>query len=121
MEAEFLQHRNHRQQSAIGGQILTGEVIRRGSIDFIGFRRHLMRPLSYGGFGAILFSVCNHLGDLLGVGLRSRNLRKLLFYPSIYGVPKWFTTPSPSRGKPRARIAQVAMLCANALYRVTRP
>jgi hypothetical protein len=30
----------------------------------------------------------------------SGNLRKLLFYPNIYGVPKWFATLPPSRGKP---------------------
>jgi hypothetical protein len=63
-------------------------------------------PCFYGGFGAILFSVCNHLGDLLGAGMRSCNLRKLLFYPNIHGVPKWFATLPPSRGKLQARIAQ---------------
>jgi hypothetical protein len=36
LEAEFLQHGDHRQQSAVGSQILTVEVIRRGSPDFIG-------------------------------------------------------------------------------------
>jgi hypothetical protein len=44
---------------------------------------------------------------LLGVGSAKRQLRKLLFYLNIYGVPKWFTTPSPSRGRPQVRIAQV--------------
>ena len=38
LEAKLLQHGEHRQQSAVGSQILTGEVKRRGSIDFIGFR-----------------------------------------------------------------------------------
>src|ERR1019366_574675 len=59
------------------------------------------------GFVAILFSVCNHLGDLLGVGSAKRQLRKLLFYPNIYGVPKWYTTLPPSHGQTQLRIAQV--------------
>src|ERR1035437_6801858 len=63
--------------------------------------------LLYGGFVAILFSVCNHLGDLPGVGFAKRQLRKLLFYPVIYGVPKWYTTVPPSYRKPQGRIGQV--------------
>jgi hypothetical protein len=38
LEVEFFQHGDHRQQSAVGSQILPIEVIGRGSIDFIGFR-----------------------------------------------------------------------------------
>jgi len=96
LEAELLQHGDHRQQSTVGSQILTGEVIGRGGIDSIGLGRNLFRTLFHGRFGAILFSVCNHLGDLLGVGSAKRQLRKLLFYPNYYGVPKWFIALPPS-------------------------
>ena len=47
------------------------------------------------------------MGDLLGVGFAKRQLRKLLFYPNIYGVPKWYTTLPPSYRTPQGRIAQV--------------
>jgi hypothetical protein len=47
------------------------------------------------------------LGDLLGVGFAKRQLRKLLFYPNICGVPKWYTTLPPSYRKQQGRIAQV--------------
>src|ERR1700733_13775918 len=104
----FLQHGDHRQQSAVGGQIPTREIILRGGIDFIGFRRTALRALFSGRFAAILFSVCNNLGDLLGIGSAKRQLRKLLFYPNFYGVPKWFTMHPPSRGKPQVRIGQVS-------------
>src|ERR1039457_7046922 len=70
-----------------------------------------MRPcpgLVLRGFVAILFSVGNHLGDLLGVGFAKRQLRKLLFYPNLCGVPKWYTTLPPSYRKQQGRIAQVA-------------
>jgi hypothetical protein len=107
-EVEFLQHGDHRQQTAVGGQILTIEVIGRGSPNSIGLRRHVLHPLFHGRFGAILFSVCNHLGDLLGVGSAKRQLRKPLFYLNIYGVPKWFTALPPSCGQPQGRIAQVS-------------
>ena len=39
----------------------------------------------------MLASVRNHLGDLLGVGLRSCNLRRTSVLPHVFGVPKWFT------------------------------
>ena len=38
LEAQLLQHGDHRQQSAEGSQVLTRAVKRRGSPDFIGFR-----------------------------------------------------------------------------------
>src|ERR1022692_2857393 len=106
-ESEFLQQRAHGEQAPVGGQILTVEIIRRGRADFIGFRGDLLQALIYGGFVAILFSVCNHLGDLPGVGFAKRLLRKLLFYPNINGVPKWYTTLPPSCRKPQGRIGQV--------------
>src|SRR5580700_7702105 len=89
-------------------RIIQVEVKRRGSIDSIRFRHTALRALFSGRFPAILFSVCNHLGDLLRVGSAKRELRKLLFYPNLYGVPKCFTTLPPSCGKPHVRIAQVA-------------
>src|SRR5450759_2043735 len=50
--------------------------------------------------------------DELGVGSAKRQLRKLLFYPNIYGVPKWYTTLPPSHGQPQLRIAQVPVKSA---------
>jgi hypothetical protein len=47
-------------------------------------------------------------GDLLGVGSAKRQLRTLLFYPNIYGVPKWYTTLPPSYRTPQGRIDQVS-------------
>jgi hypothetical protein len=49
------------------------------------------------------------LGDLLGVGFAKRQLRKLLFYPNLCGVPKWYTTLPPSYRKQQGRIAQVVV------------
>src|SRR5450756_2031140 len=68
-------------------------------MDFIGPRRGLLRALFYGGFAAILISVCNHLGDLLGVGLRSSQLRKVSVSPHDNGVPKWLGISSASAGR----------------------
>jgi len=47
------------------------------------------------------------LGDLLGVGFAKRQLRRILLYPNIYGVPKWYIKPPPSYRKPQGRIGQV--------------
>jgi hypothetical protein len=51
------------------------------------FFSNVFRPLFHGRFGAILFSVCNHLGDLLGVGLRSDNFANFCFTPIFTGSP----------------------------------
>src|ERR1019366_5727054 len=106
-EPEFLQQRAHGEQYSVGGQILAVEVIGRGRPDFIGFRGDFLRALFYGVFVAILVSVCNHLGDLLGVAFAKRLLRKLLLYPNIDGVPKWYTTLPPSHRNPQGRIGHV--------------
>jgi hypothetical protein len=100
-ETEFLQQRAHGKQSSVGGQILAVKVIGRGRPDFIRLRGDFLRALFYGVFVAILFSVCNHLGDLLGVGFAKRQLRNILLYPNIYGVPKWYITLPPSYRKPQ--------------------
>src|SRR5260370_37088753 len=99
-ESEFLQHGYHRQQPAVGSQILTVEVIRRGSIDFIGLRSNVFRALFDGRFLAMLSSVRNHLGDLLGVGSAKQQLRRTSVLPHVFGVPKWFTTLAPSKAHP---------------------
>jgi hypothetical protein len=62
LESEFLQHGDHRQQTAVGGQILAVEVIGCGSIDFIGFRIRITNPLIGGPSAAILLLFVNHLG-----------------------------------------------------------
>src|ERR1035437_8286648 len=66
LEAEFLKDGYYRHQPAVGSQILTREIIGRGSIDFMGLRSTILRALFSGRFTAILFLVRNHLGDLLG-------------------------------------------------------
>ena len=66
LETDFLKHRGHRQEAAIGSQVLPGEVIRRGSSDFTWVRVNLIQGLFDAAFRAMLFSVRNHLGDLLG-------------------------------------------------------
>ena len=100
LEPEFLQQRAHREQSSVGGQILAVEVIWRGRPNSIGCRRYLLRALFYGGFVAILFSVCNHLGDLHGVGFAKRPLRNFCFTPKFTGSPNGtlsFRTHTASR------------------------
>jgi hypothetical protein len=81
VESEFLQQRAHREQSSARGQIPTVEIIRRGRADFIGFWGDPLQGLIYGDFVVVLSSVCNHLGDLLGVGFAKWLLRKLLSLP----------------------------------------
>ena len=90
-----------------GVQILSYEVIRRGSIDFIGFRSTFSGALFFGRFLVILCCVCNHLGDLLGVGSAKRQLRKPLLYLNVSGGPKWFTSLVPADATSWPRIAQV--------------
>ena len=71
LEAEFFEQGGDGQQAAVGSQILAAEVIRRGSPDFIGPRGPRAPALFDGPSGAMLFSLGNHLGDLLGVDWRS--------------------------------------------------
>lgn len=60
-----------------------------------------------GRFAAILFLVCNHLGDLLGTGSAKWLLRISLLYPNVCGVPKWFAMLPRLDAHPRTCIAQV--------------
>src|ERR1017187_4537484 len=106
-EIEFLQHGDHRQQSSVGSQILTVEVVGRGSVDSIGFGSRAFGALFLGRFLVILCLVCNHLGDLLGSVLRSANFAELLFYPNVSGVPKWFSSRLSSGRRLITCIAQV--------------
>jgi hypothetical protein len=69
-----------------------------------GQKRFELKAADFGG----RLSVCNHLDDLLGVGSAKRQLRKLLFYPNLFGVPKWFTTLPPSFDHPQMHIGQVS-------------
>ena len=59
------------QQAAVGSQVLAAEVIGRESPDFIGLRGRHGWALFDGPSGAMLFSIGNHLDDLLGMGWRS--------------------------------------------------
>src|ERR1022692_4006657 len=108
-EIEFLQHGDHRQQSSVGSQILTVEVVGRGSVDSIGFGSRAFGALFLGRFLVILCLVCNHLGDLLGSVLRSANFAELLFYPNVSGVPKWFSSRLSSGRRLITCIAQVSV------------
>ena len=63
LEAEFLQHRGHRKQPAVGGQIPRIEVIGRGSPDFIGLRNICVNPLIDGAVKRSLICIAHHLGD----------------------------------------------------------
>src|ERR1039457_482955 len=88
LEPEFLQHRDHRQQSAIGRQILPVEVIGRGGTDFIGLRRSLSGALFRGAFIVLLLSVRHHLGDLLRVDSAKRQLRDSPLQPNYLRGPQ---------------------------------
>src|SRR5450755_476650 len=88
LEPEFLQHRDHRQQSAVGRQILPVEVIGRGGTDFIGLRRSLSGALFRGAFIAMLISVRHHLGDLLRVDSAKRQLRDSALQPNYLRGPQ---------------------------------
>src|SRR5450631_2044786 len=88
LEPEFLQHRDHRQQSAIGRQILPVEVIGRGGADFIRLRRSLSGALFRGAFIVMLISVRHHLGDLLRVDSAKRQLRDSPLQPHYLRGPQ---------------------------------
>ena len=49
----------------------------------------------------LIFSVRNHLGDLLGVGPAKRQLRRYSVLPNALGVTKWSTVLPPSCGQPQ--------------------
>src|ERR1700694_1314459 len=107
-EVELLQHGDHRQQSAVGGQTLTGEVIGRGSIDFIGFRTTVLGTLFFGRFLVILDPVCNHLGDLLeGRPAKLRPSQNFCFTSMFRGSPNGSTLTVPQGATSRPCIAQV--------------
>ena len=100
LEAEFFEQGGDGQQAAVGSQLLAAEVIGRGSPDFIGPRGPRSAALFDGPWGAMLFSIGNHLGDLLGVGWRSWNLCQPTFYPMFSGVPQWSLAAQPSSAAP---------------------
>jgi hypothetical protein len=88
LESELLQHGDHRQHSAVRSQVLAVEVKGRGSIDFIGFGSSVLRALFSGRFAAILFSVRNHLGDLLGAGFCEGQTSHSPFYLNVLWGPQ---------------------------------
>jgi len=95
LETQLLQHRRHWEQTTIGGEILTVEVERGGSRDFIGFRNIYLRALLGAGFAAMLLFVLHLLGDLLEIGSRSCYFAASLFYNRISRVPKGFASSAP--------------------------
>jgi len=97
LEPEFLQHGNHWQQSTVNGKILTGEIIRRANLDFIGLGRSLLRALFDGRLLAMLSSVRNNLATSLGPVCGTAIFADSLPYP-MFRVPKWLSALRPSRG-----------------------
>src|ERR1035441_9860363 len=79
----------------VGGEILTVEVERRGSRDFIGFRNICLRALPGAEFAAMLLFVLHLLGDLLEIGSRSCYFAASLFYNRISRVPKGLPSSEP--------------------------
>src|SRR5664279_2911181 len=77
------------------GEILTVEVERGGSHDFIGFRNIYLRALLGAGFAAMLLFVLHLLGDLLEIGSRTCYFAASLFYNRISRVPKGFASLAP--------------------------
>src|ERR1039458_880569 len=95
LETQLLQHRRHWEQTTVGGEILTVEVERGGSRDFIGFRNIYLRALLGAEFAAMLLFVLHLLGDLLEIGSRSCYFAASLFYNRISRVPKGFASSAP--------------------------
>ena len=87
---------DYRQQAAVGSRLPAAEVVRRGRPDFIGLRDRRGWSLFDRPWGAMLFSLGNHLGDLLGVGWEAGIFASLPFYPMFSGVPQWFLAAQPS-------------------------
>jgi hypothetical protein len=110
LESEFLQHGDDRQQSAVGSQILAGEVIGRGSTDFIGLRNNITNPLIGGPSAAILFLFVNHLGWLLRIGSRSCELRGPTVLTQDSQGSQMAPRLSPPSGRQALCIAQVKLL-----------
>src|SRR5664280_1770164 len=77
LELQLLQHGGHREKSAIRGKILAVKVERSRTCDFIGFWSNCWRALLGAGFAAMLLFVLHLLGDLLEIGSRSCELRRL--------------------------------------------
>jgi hypothetical protein len=77
LELQLLQHGGHREQPAIRGKILGVKVEWSGTRDFIGFWSNCWRALLGAGFAAMLLFVLHLLGDLLEIGSRSCELRRL--------------------------------------------
>ena len=63
LETELFQHGGYRQQTAVGRQIVRGEIIGRGSPDFQRLRDSRFHPLCGGCFPAMLSIVIHLLGD----------------------------------------------------------
>jgi hypothetical protein len=62
LESELLQHGRNGQQTAVRSQMAASEVIRRGRIDFKGFRTNRANPLRGTLFLVILAIVIHLLG-----------------------------------------------------------
>src|SRR5580704_2518363 len=87
LESQLLQHRHHWQESTIGRQILSFEVVGCGSPDFIGLRDNCFSCLFGGSFVAMLFSVDHHLGDSRESAREVWASRLFCFTPGFSGSP----------------------------------
>src|ERR1019366_8224921 len=77
LELQLLQHGGHREKSAVGSQILAVKVEWSRTRDFIWFWSNCCKALLGAGFAAMLLFVLHLLGDLLEIGSRSCELRRL--------------------------------------------
>src|ERR1019366_4251507 len=89
LKSQFLQHRGHWEQAAIGSKISAGEVESGGSPDFIGVRLISLCPLWGAGFLAKLWTTLNHLGGSWKSAHEGANFAASLFYDRISRVSKW--------------------------------
>ena len=100
LESQLLQHRRHRQQAAVSGQILTFEVVRRRSPNFIGLPANFSSPLPGAAFLAMLLTAVHHLGDLRDWIYPELALREIRFLSRFIGVTKWFFASDSPQFKP---------------------
>src|SRR5262250_2480265 len=90
LKLQLLQHRGHREQAAVGSQVLTLEVIGCVRIDFAGLASEFARGLWDGRLTGMLRTVYHHLGDSWKWAHEASDFAASLFYDSISGVSKWF-------------------------------
>src|SRR5664280_457723 len=115
LELQLLQHGGHREKSAIRGKILAVKVERSRTCDFIGFWSNCWRALLGAGFAAMLLFVLHLLGDLLEIGSRSCELRRLSVLQQDFQGPQRVLFLRASSALQTLCIGQVQPLATNAV------